>query len=451
MRAGRLLATAMLPALLCAWPIHPARAANPFAEDADPRRTPVVRVVEQVGPAVVSITGERLTPSPFAEGAEARASGGAGETGGRVLAYNRRVGSGVIIDGARAYVLTNAHVIAGVTRITARLQDGRVYEADVAGADDDLDLAVLRLALPKGAQPLPQARMGDSDHLLGGEPVVAIGNPYGLSNTVTTGVVSGTGRSVNVGGRPITGLIQTDAAINPGNSGGPLLNILGEVIGVNAAVYAHGGGLGFAIPIDRARRVLDELIATGKVTHVWLGLLCENTAPDVPDHGGLRVSRVFPGSPAATAGIRADDVLVAIDGRRLRDKTELLAVLREATSRTPLGLLLSHAGAEYQASLLPQALDREAALRLMAWRWGFTPAVGTGNGRRTGAAVGEVRADGPAARLGLKPGDRVLRVGVLPVNGEGDLLAAFSRYQLAGQLILRMERGERTYTARLLP
>ena len=255
------------------------RAAQPAGQN-DPRRTPVVRVVELAGPAVVSIISARGGPSPFAEErpqppADAWNEMSRESSPPRQKA-SRNLGSGVIIDGAKGYVLTNAHVITGGTRIFARLQDGRVYTAALLGADQDMDLAVLRLEMPKGAEPLPQARMGDSDGLMIGEPVVAIGNPFGLANTVTTGVVSAVGRSVEVNQHTITGLIQTDAAINPGNSGGPLLNILGDVVGINAAVYARGGGLGFAIPIAKARRVLDELIATGRVAHIWLGLLGED-------------------------------------------------------------------------------------------------------------------------------------------------------------------------------
>ena len=225
------------------------QARQPLAEN-DPRRTPVVRVVQEAGPAVVSIVSARVQEkTPFAENNPfQRFFGELSGPQAKQKPISQSLGSGVIIDGRRAYVLTNAHVIAGATQITVRLKDGRELTAGLLGADQDMDLAVLRLDLPAGSPALPQARMGDSAELMIGETVVAIGNPYGLSSTVTTGVVSALDRSVNSAQQSYTGLIQTDAAINPGNSGGPLLNLLGQVVGINAAVYAKGGGgIGFAI------------------------------------------------------------------------------------------------------------------------------------------------------------------------------------------------------------
>jgi len=463
--------------------VQPAAAQQP-EPDQDPRRTPVVRVVQMAGPAVVSIISARegatnpfahlLTPqSPppgkapnkfadtlpdkledkLADRPENRQPGAA-----KPKTYSRNLGSGVIIDGVKAYVLTNAHVITGATQIIARLQDGRVYKAALLGADQDMDLAVLRLDLPKGAEHLPQARMGDSSDLMIGEPVIAIGNPFGLSNTVTTGVVSALDRSLNTGQHTITGLIQTDAAINPGNSGGPLLNILGQVVGINAAVYSHGGGLGFAIPINKARRVLDELITTGKVAHIWLGLLGENMTPDqmvqygLTRPGGLVVSTVFPGTPAAAAGIRPGDALLAIGGQRVQDKAQFLGILLGYTRGDTMALLLSRGAENFQALMRPQVLTLDAGLGLIKWRWGFKPAAPAADKsakEAMGVGVAEVRATGPAASLGLKPGDRILQVGSIRTNNDADLLSAFYRYQLHNLLIVSVQRGGQTYTVRM--
>jgi S1-C subfamily serine protease len=433
------------------------------APQADPRRTPVVRVVEQAGPAVVSIvTAREGGKSPFAEAPPiqipAEKMGERQPDAPKTRTITRNLGSGVIIDGAKAYVLTNAHVISGATQIIAKLQDGRVYKAALLGADQDMDLAVLRLELPKNAEALPQARMGDSGSLMIGEPLIAIGNPYGLANTVTTGVVSALDRSVNTGQHTITGLIQTDAAINPGTSGGPLLNILGEVVGINAAVYARGGGLSFAIPIDKAKRVLDELIATGRVAHIWLGLLGENMTPDqvaqygLVRPGGLVVSQVFPGTPAEAAGIRPGDALLAIGGQKVQDKAQFLGLLQGYTRGDTLALLLSRGTENFQALMRPQVLDREAGLGLIKWRWGFAPANAQDAkdaARDQGVSVAEVRAGGPAAAMGLKPGDRILQIGSLRTPTEGELLSAFYRYQLHTQLILSVQRGGQTYTVRM--
>jgi len=473
------LAAQQKPAASRSAPAQPATPQATLAPQAetDLRRTPVVRVVQQAGPAVVSITSARepktapFAPDPANQG-PAQSPAGQGnqglppsdkaapkkppETKPRPPSHN--LGSGVIIDGAKAYVLTNAHVITGATQITARLHDGRVYKATLLGADQDMDLAVLRLELPKGAEALPQARMGDSADLLIGEPVIAIGNPFGLSHTVTTGVVSALDRSVNLGQHSITGLIQTDAAINPGNSGGPLLNILGQVVGINAAVYARGGGLGFAIPINKAKRVLDELITTGRVAHIWLGLLGENMTPEqmtqygLTRPGGLIVSAVFPGTPAEAAGIRPGDALLAIGGQRVQDKAQFLGILMGYTRGDTLAVLLSRGPDNYQVQVRPKVLDHEAGLGLLKWRWGFSPAAtdpARDPARDPGVAVAEVRPGGPGAALGLKPGDRILQVGSMRLGNEADLLTAFYRNQMHSLLILSVKRGDQTYTVRM--
>jgi S1-C subfamily serine protease len=305
--------------------------------------------------------------------------------------------------------------------------------------------------------------MGDSDGLLIGEPVVAIGSPFGLTHTVTTGVISAVDRSGDTGQHIITGLIQTDAAINPGNSGGPLLNILGQVVGINAAVYARGGGLGFAIPINKARRVLDELIATGRVAHIWLGLLGENMTPDqmahygLPRPGGMVVTDVFPGTPAESAGIKVGDALLAIGGQKVQDKAQFLGLLLNYARGDTLAVLLSRGSEQFQAQMRPQVLDREAGLGLINWRWGFAPAAPAGitalganlPAAPPGVPVAEVRANGPAARLGLKPGDAILQVGNLRTATEADLLTAFYRYQMHDMLILSVQRAGQAYTVRM--
>ncbi|HBE94754.1 MAG TPA: hypothetical protein DDW80_04835, partial [Desulfovibrio sp.] len=263
------------------------------AQSEDLRRTPVVRAVQAVGPAVVNITSSRLVqsvPTPFG----GQFSGPLFERflrdfGLEVPAQKAQsLGSGVLIDGRRGFVLTNAHVIEGASEIAVRLQDGRELAAKVRGADPDLDLAVLQVD-PAGG--LPQAEMGDSSTLFIGETVIAIGNPYGYTNTVTTGVVSAVGRSVGTDEEILTDLIQTDAAINPGNSGGPLLNLLGQVIGINTAIQADAQGIGFAIPVNKAKRVLDELINVGHVTPVWLGLFGQDLDQPTAGYLGLKSPR----------------------------------------------------------------------------------------------------------------------------------------------------------------
>jgi len=456
-RAG-LLALALAAALLAAVPAAAAETGQTARPDADPRQTPVVRVVQEAAPAVVSIVSARTDLTPFAGNNPFERFFGELYGLPRQKRTSQSLGSGVIIDGRKAYVLTNAHVIAGATEITARLMDGREFTANLLGADPDMDLAVLRLDVPKGAPPLPQARMGDSNDVLIGESVVAIGNPFGLSHTVTTGVISALDRSVRTREQSITGLLQTDAAINPGNSGGPLLNLLGQVVGINAAVFAQGGGIGFAIPINRARAVLDELIATGRVAHLWLGLLGENMTPDQAAYyglsklGGMVITDVFPGTPAETAGIRPGDALMAIGGRKVQDKAQFLSLLLGYSRNDTLAVLLQRGRTPFTVKMRPLILDRAAGLGLIEWRWGFLPATEepAANGTQpAGIALASVRANGPAARLGLKPGDRILQVGSLPTQKEADLLTAFSRYQMHSMLLLNVQRGAQVYTVRM--
>ncbi|MBW2569370.1 MAG: trypsin-like peptidase domain-containing protein, partial [Deltaproteobacteria bacterium] len=183
------------------------------------------------------------------------------------------LGSGVIIDGKRGLILTNAHVLAKSATITVILNDERKFDARIIGADPDSDLAVLRIS---SKNPLPAVEMGDSNDLMIGETIIAIGNPFGFSNTVTTGVISAINRSIRADDAVYHDFIQLDASINPGNSGGALLNINGELIGINTAIYAKAQGIGFAIPINKAKRIVSDLIQYGKVVQIWLGLTVQD-------------------------------------------------------------------------------------------------------------------------------------------------------------------------------
>jgi serine protease Do len=228
------------------------------------------------------------------------------------------LGSGFVWS-SDGIIVTNNHVIEGASRIIVNLQDGRQLAARLLGVDPDSDLAVLRV----DAKNLTQAPIGTSSDLMIGETVVAVGNPFGLSGTVTTGVVSAVGRSVpsKEAGRTFTDFIQTDASINPGNSGGPLLNIEGRVIGINVAIYAQAQGIGFAIPVDRARKVIQDLLRYGTVHNAWIGAVTATLTPEEARRLNLRatrgafVSRVFPDSPAALAGLKTGDVITAVDGK----------------------------------------------------------------------------------------------------------------------------------------
>ncbi len=271
-------------------------------------------------------------------------------------------GSGLIIDSA-GVILTNAHVVSGADTVTVILRDGRRFEGQVAGSDELLDLAVVTI---EGGN-LPAAPLGDSDQVRVGDWAIAVGNPLGLDNTVTLGIVSTLGRSSAEVGIPDKRLdfIQTDAAINPGNSGGPLLNERGEVIGINTAIRANAQGIGFAIPINTVKDVQDILARGEQVPHPYIGVEMVTLTPDVqarfnqdPNSGlfvvgdrGVLVLRVQPDSPAAAAGLRAGDVITAVNELEITDAASLQQAVERAGVDTPLQVSLERNGQPLQVNL----------------------------------------------------------------------------------------------------
>src|SRR5688500_3447845 len=285
--------------------------------DVASRRDPVVEVVQKTSPAVVYIGTVQLvdgfrTRNPFqefyyGEREERRAVEG--------------LGSGVIVDPA-GLIVTNEHVIRGASEIHIVLADGRQVDAEVIGADADNDLAVLKVNV-SGA--LPFAKVGISSDLMIGEKVIAIGSPFGLKKTVTAGVVSAINRSFKADGRTYNDFIQTDASINPGNSGGPLLNIDGDVIGINSAIFASAQGIGFAIPADKVKRIVAELTQFGKVRPAWVGIEVTPVTPELARrlgwdrNFGAIVSAVEAGSPAEGAGVQRGDIITLVGGSQIED------------------------------------------------------------------------------------------------------------------------------------
>lgn len=422
------------------------------------RLTPTVLAVRAVAPAVVSITTAKTVESrgdPFGglfqdEFFRRFLGPGFEIPDGPRRRTARSLGSGVIIDGAKGLVLTNNHVIAGAETITAVLQDGRSFEAELLGSDADFDVAVLRL---RGGANLPQAAMGDSGDLLIGEPAIAIGNPYGYGHTVTTGVVSAVGRSLRgEDGAAYADLIQTDAAINPGNSGGPLVNIEGRVIGINMAIRAGAEGIGFAIPVEKARRVVAELMDTGKVSPVWLGLfgqgMDERSARyfGLAEPTGLLVTEVAAAGPAQAAGIVPGDVVLTVSGARVEDADHFQGLLRTVTAGEEVQIEVLHAGARRTLAVRAAPFGQEAALALAASRWGITVRPGGGG---KGLVLAQVTKASPAGKIGLAPGDRLLGIGGERIDGMDDLARAVLRHSMHRSLILLVERGGRGYYARI--
>ncbi|MEB3322868.1 MAG: trypsin-like peptidase domain-containing protein [Synechococcaceae cyanobacterium] len=326
------------------------------------RQSFVAAAIRRAGPAVVTIDTERTV-----------SVGGGGVPGGLLndplfrqffglpgpqQAPSRRTergqGSGVIFQ-SRGLILTNAHVVERSDRVTVGLQNGQRFEGKVVGLDRLTDLAVVQLA---GSGPWPVAPLGDSDAVQVGDWAIAVGNPFGLDNTVTLGIVSSLNRNASKLG--ITDkrldLIQTDAAINPGNSGGPLLNADGEVIGINTLVRSGpGAGLGFAIPINRARRIADQLVSTGRVSHPFIGVGLD--AVRQPNAAGLQRGAVVvslqPSGPAARAGLRPGDVIIAAGGRSVQGPAEVISAVEQAGVGTSLDLTLNRGGSELRLSVVP--------------------------------------------------------------------------------------------------
>ena len=335
-------------ALLCT-ATAPAAAPVP---DSSPRMTPVVRAVQATAPAVVNITSTHVVERQRISPMDQFFGFGPGFDQPR---RQKRVslGSGVIVDGKRGLVLTNAHVIAGGDEVMIHLQDGRQFPAVVKGAEPDFDLAVLEI---QGPHDLPAVPLGDSSDLMPGETVIAIGNPFGFNHTVTTGVVSALGRTIRSESGVFTDLVQTDAAINPGNSGGPLFNEYGEVVGIVSAKYSSYAsqsveGLGFAIPINDAIKVAQELLENGYVTgRPYLGItyLAVTDAQTASQLGvnayGVYVVEVVKGGPAEKAGLQAGDRIVSVDGTEIASKDDLGTLMQKHAAGDTLSITIARDG-----------------------------------------------------------------------------------------------------------
>ena len=328
----------------------------------------VTSVVEQVGPAVVRINSSRTVTRNIPNDPRLRRFFGNNipRSASRV---ERGTGSGFIIS-KDGQILTNAHVVDGATNVNVILKDGRRFTGKVLGTDPVTDVAVIKIQ----ADNLPTATLGNSEGLRPGEWAIAIGNPLGLDNTVTTGIISATGRSSSAVGVPDkrVAFIQTDAAINPGNSGGPLLNQRGEVVGMNTAIIQGTQGLGFAIPINTAGRIATQLIAQGKVEHPYLGIEMVALTPEIkqnfnsaPDSGftivedrGVLVVRVLPNSPAATSGLKAGDVIQKLNGQAVTDAESIQKAVENSSVGGNLRLDLRRNGQTLDLAVRPGALPQ---------------------------------------------------------------------------------------------
>ena len=388
-----------------------ARADDPFL-----RRTATVRVVEKVGPSVVNITTEFVERRrPF--------RGAFGDSGFDRFFEDffapqrpkkiRSLGSGVVID-QNAHVITNEHVIARAQTIRVTLGDGREFEAALVGADPNNDLAVLQLETD---EIVPWTAPGSSRDVLVGEPVIAIGNPFGLSNSVTTGVLSAIDRSIRADRRVFHGVLQTDAAINRGNSGGPLLNAEGDLIGINTAIYGNAEGIGFAIPIDAAKRVVDELIVRGEIAPVWLGLELQDLDDDLREifelgenTTGVLISQIRDSSPARKAGLKRGELLTEFDGVSISSARQFYDLLVRATTGQTIRLKAEGKKDARVVEVVTEEITGDQIDSMGLRRLGLQLEPRN----EGGFAVLEVRADSGAGKIGIEPGDIVVGI-----NGEG--------------------------------
>jgi serine protease Do len=434
----RALALALL--LLAA---GPAAATDPFL-----RRTVTVDVVEKVGPAVVNITTERVVAgaSPFRRfGSDPffdRFFEDFFEPS--VPQTIQSLGSGVLIDADR-HILTNEHVVGRASRIRVTLADGRGFDATLIGADPNNDIAVLRA---ESEEKLPWIPLGRSGDLMVGEPVIAIGNPFGLASTVTTGVVSALNRSIRAESRVFHGFIQTDASINPGNSGGALLDAEGRLIGINTAVYNGGQGIGFAIPVDVASRVVSELIEHGEVTPVWLGIEFQDLTADLEQALGLPegirgalVNRVREKSPAARAGVRRGDVVTQLDRRPIHGAREFYEMLESATPGQELRIDLVREGGPIAVSLRAEVVPDTVVTQILRERLGVELVANAQGGYRVRA----VREGGGAARIGIQPGDLILGINGRPLQGVEDLRRSALDLSGRSRALVVVQRGAGRY------
>ena len=365
------------------------------------------------------------------------------------------LGSGFIID-KDGFIITNNHVVENADEIKVTLADGREFKAKVIGRDPKTDLALIKIS--SVFKNLPVLPLGDSDKMRVGDWVLAMGNPFGLEHTVTQGILSGTGRVIGAG--PYDNFLQTDAPINPGNSGGPLINLRGEVIGINSAIVATGQGIGFAIPSNMAKTVVPQLREKGKVTRGWLGVSIQTVTPEIAQAFGLREPRgalvgdVVPGGPAEAAGMKRGDVIVAYDGKEVKSMPELSRMVAATPLGKPVVIRVLREGKEYDLKVtVTEMAEGKAAPQDREKEGGLGIAVDNVTPRwidkfrlreKTGVVVVGVEPDGTAAEAGIQPGDVILEINNRPVRNVNDFRKAMGGLE-KGRILLLVKRGMQTF------
>jgi serine protease Do len=420
-------------------PLRPAGNQIPATVSAS-RRTPIVVVAHDVLPSVVNIQTEatmrRRSVDPFLDPF--------GFFGGGDRSYtSQSLGSGFVWS-SDGIIVTNNHVVEGASRITVNFNGGRQIPAKLLGVDPDSDLAVLRVD-EKG---LSAAPLGASGDLMIGETVVAVGNPFGLSGTVTTGVVSALGRSVpsQDQSRTFTDFIQTDASINPGNSGGPLLNIEGKVIGINVAIYAQAQGIGFAIPVDRARKVIEDLLRYGAVHSAWFGAVTATLTPEEAKRlghnltRGAVVVRVFAGSPAEKSGLRSGDVITAVSGRPIDSREAFSTATATLAPNASVPLTINRDGASRTVDVRGGDPPSDLGLKILEEVAGLRVAD-----EHRAVVIDEVLNSSRGAQVGLAAGDLIVGVNGTEVADTRALNTQLIASAERSSIVLSVARGRYVY------
>ncbi len=363
-------------------------------------------------------------------------------------------GSGVIIS-RDGYILTNNHVVEGAKEVSVTLADKGEFKAQIVGRDPKTDLAIVKI---DAGENLPAASIGDSDQIKVGDWVLAIGNPFGLSHTVTSGIVSAKGRVIGAG--PYDDFIQTDASINPGNSGGPLFNMKGEVIGINTAIIPDGQGIGFAIPVNTAKPLIPQLVSNGEVTRGYLGVNIQSITPDLSKalnlekSKGALVAEVVPGGPADKAGIKAGDVIVSFDGKPVHDSHDLPAMVAATAVGAEVQTTIVRNGKEIKAAPVIAKLESDGTRlaetnRPAHGKWGLqlqdlNPDIARQLGLKDehGAVVVGVQPGTPAYRASIQQGDVIVEVNRQRVKSASDVKEKITRADDSSTLLLLVKSAQ---------
>ena len=424
-------------------------------------RSGFVEVANKVKPSVVAIRSERTVTvgpgygedffkgTPFEDFFKQHG-------GPPVKRKQMGEGSGVIVDG-KGHILTNYHVVAGAEKITIHLFDGRELKGTVRGTDSRTDLAVVHVETPG----LPVAVLGDSDKIQVGEWAIAIGSPFGLEETVTVGVISAKGRS-GLGTGTYEDLLQTDASINPGNSGGPLVNIDGEVIGINAMIIQPGQGIGFAIPINLARTIMEELIKTGKVIRPWIGIGLQDITPDLmkffnlKEKEGALISQVYNGSPAEQVGLKVGDVVIEVDGVEIKSSQDVVREVLKKKVGQKVNLVILRGGKRLEISVTTAQMPEKVGERgraKPAREWfglrvsNVTPDIAKQLGLRKteGVVITGVEPNSAGQAAGLKAGDIILEVNRQKILNENDYRSAMEKAKPDQGVLFLIDREGSTF------